>query len=138
MTGSEDVQRILRLYLGTPGGDVEHAEAIYHENAVLEFPQSRERFEGRDQFTAWRGQYPANISFDVQRVTIRDELAVVELAARYDDGPTMFGVSILEFQAGKVAVERIYVGEGWEPPEWRAPWRAEWRALDPHVWPSAD
>ena len=38
------------------GADVERAEEIYHEDAVLEFPQSGERFEGVATFTEWRQQ----------------------------------------------------------------------------------
>jgi hypothetical protein len=48
----------------------------------------------------------------------------VELSVTYDEGPTMFGISVHEFRDGKIARETIYVGEGWEQPEWRAQWRA--------------
>ena len=34
------------------------AHEIYHDDAVLEFPQSGERFEGRANFQAWRELYP--------------------------------------------------------------------------------
>jgi SnoaL-like domain len=119
------VREKLRLLLGDTGGDVKHAAELYHDDAVLEFPQSGERFDGRDRFTEWRSMYPAEVSFDVQRVTIRGDLAVVELTARYDDGPLMFGVSLMEFRGDRIARERIYVAEGWDPPEWRAPFRSE-------------
>lgn len=124
MTDQEQIRATMRLYFDTPGGDVEHAAEIYHEDAVLEFPQSGERFEGRDNFTAWRGQYPAQVGFDVRRITIADEMAIVELTASYDGGPTMYGVSMHEFRDGRVAYERIYVAEGWEAPDWRAQWRS--------------
>ena len=120
------IREKLRLLLGDTGGDVKHAAELYHDDAVLEFPQSGERFDGRDRFTEWRSMYPAEVLFDVQRVTIRDDLAVIELTARYDDaGPLMFGVSLMEFRGDRIARERIYVAEGWEPPEWRAPFRSE-------------
>ena len=45
-------------------------------------------------------------------------------AAAYDGGPWRYGVQLLDFRGDKVARERIYVMEGWEAPEWRAPWRA--------------
>lgn len=124
MVDAAVIESKLRLYFGTPGGDVEYASALYHEDAVLEFPQSGERFEGREGFTQWRSQYPAEVAFDVLRTTIRDDLAVVELSARYDGGPVMFGVGLLEFRDDRIARERIYIGEGWEPPDWRAPWRS--------------
>jgi hypothetical protein len=49
---------------------------------------------------------------------------VAEVLISYDQGPWNFGVSILEFRGDKVARESVYVCQGWEPPEWRAPWRA--------------
>ena len=49
---------------------------------------------------------------------------VTEVTARYDQGPVHFAVSIHEFRGDKIARETIYVGEGWEPPEWRAQWRS--------------
>lgn len=114
----------VRLYFETPGGDVVHAVELYHEDAVVEFPQSGERFEGRETFTQWRSQYPAQVSFRVRRATISQDLAVVELSASYDDGPTMYGVALLDFRGDKIARERIYVMDGWPAPEWRAPWRS--------------
>jgi SnoaL-like domain len=121
----------VRLYFESPGGDVEHAAELYHEDAVLEFPQSGERFDGRATFTEWRSRYPAEVSFRLRRVTVRDDLVVVELSASYDGGPTMFGVGLLEFRADKIARERIYVMEGWEAPEWRSAWRSKTPADPP-------
>ena len=37
----------------------------------------------------------------------------------------MFTVSLMEFRGDQVAHERIYIMEGWDAAEWRAPWRAE-------------
>jgi hypothetical protein len=33
------------------------AHAIHHDDAVLEFPQSGERFVGIENFREWRGEY---------------------------------------------------------------------------------
>ncbi len=115
---------VLRRYWEFSGADVERAHEIYHDDAVLEFPQSGERFEGVENFTEWRRAYPAKVSYRVRRMTLRDDLAVVEVSARYDDGPWHFGVQLLEFRDDKVARERIYLTEGWEAPEWRAAWRS--------------
>jgi hypothetical protein len=51
----------------------------------------------------------------------RDDLWVVEILVRYDGGPWNYGVDILEFRGDKVDHESIYIMEGWEAPEWRAP-----------------
>ena len=104
--------------------DIERSHAMYHEDAVLEFPQSGERFEGLATFKEWRAQYPATLRFRIRRMTAREDLVVVECSISYDDGSWQFGVQLLDFRDDKVERERIYVMEGWDAPEWRAPWRA--------------
>jgi hypothetical protein len=112
----------LKQYLDAADMDVGHA--IYHEDAVLEFPQSGERFEGVENFKHWRAMYPAKVDYEIRRFRGRDDFWVAELRIRYDGGPWLYGVSILEFRGDKVARETIYAGEAWEAPEWRAQWRA--------------
>jgi len=110
------------------GADVDRAEELYHEDAVLEFPQSGERFEGRDRFTEWRSQYPverAEMRYRIRRVTVREDFTVVEMSASYDRGATwVHGVQLLDWRGDKVARERIYVADAWKAPEWRAPGRS--------------
>ncbi len=103
---------------------------LYHEDAVLEFPQSGERFEGLANFLEWRRMYPSDVAYRIRRIARRGDLVVIELTISYDGGPWMFGVSIMDFRGAKVAREHIYVMEGWEPPEWRAPWRAALPEVD--------
>jgi hypothetical protein len=50
----------LRRHWEYEASDTHISHEIYHDDAVLEFPQSQERFEGRANFVAWRKQYPAN------------------------------------------------------------------------------
>lgn len=107
--------------------DIDLSHEIYHDDAVLEFPQSRERFEGKANFLAWRRNYPAALEFKIRRIRGQGSLWVVENSIRYDGGPWNYGCSILEFRGDKVARETIYVTQAWEPPDWRAPWRAEWK-----------
>jgi SnoaL-like domain len=116
---------VVRRYWEYAGADVDRADEIYHDDAVLEFPQSGERFEGVTGFTEWRRRYPAEVSYRVRRVAVRDDLAVVEVSVTYDGRATMLGVQLLEFRGDKVARERIYVMDGWEAPAWRAPWRTD-------------
>jgi hypothetical protein len=105
--------------------DPEKAHAIYHNDAVLEFPQSGERFEGVENFREWRSNYPASTSFEFREVRGGGDLWVVELSVRYDEGAENFGVSVHELRGDKIARETIYVAEGFEAPEWRAQWRSE-------------
>ena len=118
------VRAMLEQNFEYSGSDPERAHAMYHDDAVLEFPQSGERFVGVENFREWRSAYPASVSFEFQEIRGREDLWVVELTARYNQGPVNFGVSIHQFRGDKIARETIYVAEGWEPPEWRAQWRS--------------
>jgi hypothetical protein len=119
------VRAALQHYFEHSAVDEDVAHEIYADDAVLEFPQSGERFEGVENFREWRRQYPATkVDFEIRRVRGRDDVWVLELLIRYEDGPWNFGVDILEFRDGKVIRETIYVTQGWEAPEWRSPWWA--------------
>jgi hypothetical protein len=112
----------LKHHLYAKDPDVAHE--IYHPDAVLEFPQNGERFEGVENFKAWRAQYPAEVAFEIAAMRGCGDLWVAELRVRYDGGEQWYGVSIWELRGEKIARETIYGGEGWEAPEWRARWRA--------------
>jgi hypothetical protein len=105
-------------------GDPDVAHAMYHGDAVLEFPQSGERFDGVESFREWRSNYPASTNVGFREIRGRDDFWVAEISISYDDGPWNFGVSILELREDKIARESIYVSEGWDAPEWRAQWRS--------------
>jgi SnoaL-like domain len=105
-------------------GDPVRSHEMYHDDAVLEFPQSGERFVGVENLRAWRSNYPASTTVEFREIRGRDDLWVVELSIRYEEGPWNLGVSILEFRGDRIARESIYVTEGWDPPEWRAEWRS--------------
>ena len=91
----------VRRYFEYAGADVDRAHEIYHDDAVLEFPQSGERFEGVTTFTEWRRQYPAEVRYRIRRITAREDVAVVELSISYNSGPWQYGVQLLEFRDDK-------------------------------------
>ncbi len=105
-------------------GDPGVSHAMYHDDAVLEFPQSGERFVGVENLREWRSNYPASTNVQFREIRGRDDLWVAEVSISYDEGAPSFGVSILEFRGDKIARESIYVAGAWEPPEWRAQWRS--------------
>jgi SnoaL-like domain len=106
-------------------GDPHVSHAMYHDDAVLEFPQSGERFVGVENMREWRSNYPASTTVEFREIRGRDDLWVAEVSLRYDEGPRSFGVSILELRGDKIARESIYITETWEPPAWRAQWRSK-------------
>jgi hypothetical protein len=106
---------------GGPGDDIARASEIYADDAVLEWPQGGERIRGKADIIAFRSTYPARQEFQLHRISGCHDLWVNEYTIRYDDRPVM-AVGIMEFRDGKVIRERIYFGQPWEPPAWRAHW----------------
>ncbi len=92
--------------------DYDISQEIYHEDAVLEFPQSGERFVGRDAFMTWRRKYPADLKFKLRRMTGGGDFWVTENLISYDGSPFMFTLNILKFRGDKIANEYLYVMEG--------------------------
>jgi hypothetical protein len=96
---------------------IEHA--IYAEDAVLDYPQSGERFRGRATIAAQRGGHPASRHFTVQRITGAGALWVSECVITYDGVPT-HSVSIMEFANEQVVHETQYFADPFGSPAWRA------------------
>ena len=106
---------------GGPLDDIARASEIYADGAVLEWPQGGERVRGKANIVAVRSAYPTRQEFEVHRTIGCHDLWVNEYTIRYDDRPVSV-VGIMEFEGGKVVRERIYFGEPWDPPSWRAQW----------------
>jgi|SRR5499427_3790619 len=98
---------------------VEHE--IYHEDAVLDYPQSGERIRGRHNIQESRFAQPNKKRFTVRRIIGSGDLWVTEFVLTYDGQPS-YTVSIMEFKDGKVAHETQYFGDAFEPGPSRAQW----------------
>ncbi|HEY0530680.1 MAG TPA: nuclear transport factor 2 family protein [Actinoplanes sp.] len=100
-------------------GDIEAEHAIYADDAILDYPQSRERFRGRAKIAAQRGGHPADRHFTVQRITGGGDLWVSECVIAYDGVPT-HSVSIMEFAHEQVVHETQYFADPFEAAPSRA------------------
>jgi hypothetical protein len=89
-------------------GDAEHA--IYAADAILDYPQSGERFRGRSKIQAQRGGHPAERHFTIRRIQGRGELWVSECVITYDGVPT-YSVSVMEISDGFVTHETQYFAD---------------------------
>ena len=101
-------------------GDQNTVHEIYHEDVILEFPQSGELFLGLDNLRAMREAYPAKVSAIIRQTRGAGDLWVSELVLFYNGRKQIHAVSIMVFREGKVARETLYFGDPWEPPAWRA------------------
>ena len=99
-------------------GDTEVEHAIYTADAILDYPQSGERFRSRATIAAQRGGHPADRHFTVLRITGGGSLWVSECVITYDGVPT-HSVSIMEFDHEQVAHETQYFADVFGAPEWR-------------------
>jgi hypothetical protein len=100
-------------------GDTEAEHAMYADDAVLDYPQSGERFRGRAAISAQRGGHPASRHFRVLRISGSGDLWVSECLITYDGVPS-YSVSVMEFAGGLVAHETQYFGDPFEAPASRA------------------
>jgi ketosteroid isomerase-like protein len=121
MTDAECRVAIERHWAASQAGDEATEHAIYAEDAVLEYPQSGERFRGRGNIQGQRGHHPARREFAVRRVRGSGDLWISELVITYDGKP-YDTVSIMEFRADQVVLETQYFAEPFAAAAWRAQW----------------
>ena len=106
-------------WLASERGDIEAEHAVYAADAVLDYPQSGERFRSREAISAQRGGHPADRHFTVLRITGGGNLWVSECVITYDGVPS-YSVSIMEFDHEHVVHETQFFADGFGAPEWRA------------------
>jgi hypothetical protein len=102
--------RIQQHWEASESGDIDTEHAIYATDAILDYPQSGERFRGRDRIKAQRGGHPAERHFTIRRIQGGGELWVSECVITYDGVPT-YSVSLMEFSDGLVAHETQYFAD---------------------------
>jgi ketosteroid isomerase-like protein len=108
-------------WAASDANDFETEHRIYHEDAVLEYPQSGERFRGRCNIQNQRANQPNKKRFTIQRIIGGGDLWVTEFTLTYDGKP-FYTLSIMEFTGDKVARETQYFADPFVAPASRAQW----------------
>jgi len=108
-------------WAASDANDFEREHLIYHEDAVLDYPQSGERTRARSNIQNQRASQPSKKRFTVRRIVGGGDLWVTEFILTYDGEPS-YTVSIMEFRGNKVARETQYFADPFVAPEWRAQW----------------
>jgi hypothetical protein len=108
-------------WAASDANDFETEHLIYHQDAVLEYPQSGERTRGRSNIQNQRASQPSNKRFSIRRIIGSGGLWVTEFILTYDNKPS-HTVSIMEFRGDKVARETQYFADPFEAPAFRAQW----------------
>jgi hypothetical protein len=108
-----------RHWDASDANDFETEHEIYHEDAVLDYPQSGERIHGRRNIQKSRTVQPNDKRFRVRRTTGSGDLWVTEFTLSYDGVPS-YVVSIMEFRDGFVVHETQYFADRFAPGPSRA------------------
>ena len=106
-------------WAASDASDFETEHLIYHEDAVLDYPQSGERTRGRKNIQAQRSSQPNKKRFTIRRILGSGEFWVTEYVLTYDGKPS-YTVSIMEFWGDKVARETQYFADPFPAPASRA------------------
>ena len=83
-------------WTASDANDLETEHRIYHEDAVLEYPQSGERTRGRRNIQNQRASQPSQKRFVVRRIIGGGDFWITEFILTYDGKPS-YTVGIMEF-----------------------------------------
>jgi ketosteroid isomerase-like protein len=118
---ASNVAQVERLIACINERHIEVMDELFHDDALMDWPQSRERVRGADNRRAIYSAFPQLPTITPRRMTASGDLVVLEATLDYD-GPTYETVFMFEFRDGKIERETAYWSEAFEPPEWRAKW----------------
>ena len=118
--GDADIRaQIQEHWQASERGDIDAEHAIYAADAILDYPQSGERFVGRSRIQAQRGGHPAERHFTIRRIMGGGGFWVSECVITYDGVPT-YSVSLMEISDGFVRHETQYFADPFPAPAGRA------------------
>ena len=64
--------------------DLERVHEFYHDDVVVEFPQSGERIQGKHNIYELRAHYPTKISYKILRIRGEANFWITELIVTYE------------------------------------------------------
>lgn len=118
-TGREVVEALIATL---NANEVAGMDDLFHEDAVMEWPQSGERIVSGDNRRAVYGSFPQLPKISPRRLTGDGDLWVAEADLDYGDGDPYQTVFIFELRDGRIAKETAYWSKPFPAPDWRAEW----------------
>lgn len=116
MKREEMVRRFWRLFSGQRW---EESKLLLHPELVVEWPQSRERFEGPDAFVDMQSAYPGNHRIEILELVASPDRIATTVYCSADTGQKAYGTSYFEFRGEWIGKIVEFWGEPYEPPQWR-------------------
>jgi hypothetical protein len=100
---------------------IEVMDELFHDDAVMDWPQSGERVVGAENRRGIYQSFPQLPTITPRRMISDGDLVVAEATLDYG-GPVYKTVFIFELKSGKIAKETAYWSDAFEAPAWRAKW----------------
>ena len=119
MSGRETVEALIATL---NAGDVDGMDAVFHEDAVMEWPQSGERIVGGDNRRGVYRSFPQLPKITPRRIVGQGDVWVAEATLDYGDGAEYQTVFVFELRDGRIAKETAYWSQPFPAPEWRSAW----------------
>jgi ketosteroid isomerase-like protein len=119
MMSEQNIRVVERLIDGLNRRDLSVMDEVFHDDAIMEWPQSRERIRGAENRRGVYGRFETLPRITPRRMLAEGDLCVAE--ARLDYGGDEYDcVFIFELRDGRIAKETAYWAKPFDAPEWRA------------------
>jgi hypothetical protein len=113
---------IKRLISCINGKKIDVMDELFHEDAIMDWPQSNELVIGGDNRRAIYKSFPTLPRITPRRIIGNGDLVVAEATLDYGKSAIYKAVFIFEFTRGKISRETAYWSEPFEAPSWRSKW----------------
>src|SRR5512147_1398065 len=107
MNADTNRQLVIELWQCMGRFDFAGAGELLHDDYVCEWPQSKERIRGRENFVALNSHYPGRWAAEVKRVIVEGDQVSSEVALTWEN-QTIMVVSFYAIRDGKIFQEIDY------------------------------
>jgi len=114
----DNVQTVQRLIEGLNAKNVGVMDEVFAEDAVMEWPQSRERIRGAEVRRAVYARIDPLPTITPRRISAASDLVIAEAHLDYD-GVGYECIFVFEVRDGLIHKETAYWATPFEPPAWR-------------------
>jgi len=101
--------------------DFKSAAELLHDDFTCDWPQTRERIRGRNNFIALNKNYPGDWHIRIIRIVTEGNQVASEVHVAID-GRLEPAASFFEMRDGKLWRLTEYWPDSYEPPTWRKQW----------------
>jgi len=123
--GRHENRRVVeRFWALMDAEDWDGVGALLADDVVADWPQSRERIRGRDNYLAVNRHYPGSSAIEVRRLVADDEQVATEvlITDRTGGNPPAVAASFFTLRDGRI----VHATDWWPEPYPPPPGRAEW------------